>query len=252
VAAKATATPTTGSSTTTTNQSNSGTAPGAVATTAANTSSSQAPSTFGFKVSNTDGEGLRVRQAPGLAAPIVGRLPEGTPILAADGSPVDKDGESWVAVRFGQSVGWAAVRYLTKFSLPVIDPKGLPSDASFGQRAASLALTALGKPYAWGAAGPTAFDCSGLAQWVYKQAGLSVARTIPQQLEAGSPVAVNDLKPGDLLAYVRTYTEGLSHVAIYLGNNQMVHAADETQGVKISSTDDPYWKSRFYVAVRLR
>jgi cell wall-associated NlpC family hydrolase len=165
---------------------------------------------------------------------------------------VDKDGETWVAVRFGQTLAWAAGRYLTKFTLPVSDPKTLPADAGFGDRVASLALTALGRPYTWGAAGPTTFDCSGFAQWVYKQAGFNLARTIPQQLAAGVPVALKDLKPGDLLAFVRTYTDGLSHVGIYLGNNQMVHAADEAQGLRISNTEDPYWKSRFYVAVRLR
>jgi cell wall-associated NlpC family hydrolase len=208
--------------------------------------------TFGFTVANTDGDGLRLREAPGLASTIVARLPEGTPIMAADGKSVDKDGETWVAVRLGQSVAWAASRYLSKFTLPQSDTKQLASDASFGERVVRLALSAVGRPYVFGAAGPSAFDCSGFAQWVYTQAGRSLERTIPQQLAAGTPVAVNALKPGDLLAYVRTYTPGLSHVGIYVGNNQMIHAADESQGVRISNTQDPYWSSRFYMAVRLR
>lgn len=90
-----------------------------------------------------------------------------------------------------------------------------------GQIAAAAARSAIGKPYAWGAAGPNAFDCSGLVVWSEAQAGVSVPRTSEQQAVGGIPVSRNELEPGDVI----TYYANASHAAVYVGDGMVVHAS---------------------------
>jgi cell wall-associated NlpC family hydrolase len=71
------------------------------------------------------------------------------------------------------------------------------------------------------------------------------------QVGLGTPVQYGDLKPGDLVFFQNTYTWGLSHVGIYIGNNQFIHAENETTGVKISSLTSTYYASRWYGARRI-
>jgi peptidoglycan hydrolase CwlO-like protein len=94
--------------------------------------------------------------------------------------------------------------------------------AATGRAAAALAAarSALGSPYIWGANGPSAFDCSGLTQWSWAQAGVSLPRTSQAQRTAGRQVPLSQARPGDLV----TYRSDASHVAIYAGNGQVIHA----------------------------
>lgn len=91
-----------------------------------------------------------------------------------------------------------------------------------GRAAAAVAAarSALGKPYVWGAAGPSGFDCSGLMQWSYAQAGVSLPRTSQAQRAAGRQVPLSQAQPGDLV----TYRSDASHVGMYVGNGQVIHA----------------------------
>ncbi|TLF62605.1 NlpC/P60 family protein [Nocardia asteroides NBRC 15531] len=97
-----------------------------------------------------------------------------------------------------------------------------------GTSALAAALTRVGDPYVWGATGPDKFDCSGLVQWAFKQVGKDVPRTSSQQANYGTPVAKDDLQPGDVVLF---YPE-ISHVGIYAGNGMMVHAS--TFGVPVA------------------
>ncbi len=90
-------------------------------------------------------------------------------------------------------------------------------------RAAAAVLAArnaVGKPYVWGANGPSGFDCSGLMQWSYGQAGVSLPRTSQAQRYAGRQVSLDQARPGDLVAY----RDDASHIGMYMGNGQVVHA----------------------------
>ncbi|MFJ4470607.1 NlpC/P60 family protein [Streptomyces sp. NPDC089424] len=91
-----------------------------------------------------------------------------------------------------------------------------------GRAAAAVAAAraALGRPYVWGASGPSGFDCSGLMQWSYAQAGVALPRTSQAQRAAGRQVPLSQVRPGDLI----TYRGDASHVAMYMGNGQVVHA----------------------------
>ncbi|MPY57670.1 C40 family peptidase [Streptomyces spongiae] len=96
-------------------------------------------------------------------------------------------------------------------------------DAATGSRAAAAvaaARSALGRPYVWGANGPHGFDCSGLMQWSYAQAGVGLPRTSQAQRYAGRQVPMSEAQPGDLVLY----RDDASHVGMYAGNGQVIHA----------------------------
>ncbi|AVV43092.1 NlpC/P60 family protein [Streptomyces sp. ID05-04B] len=100
---------------------------------------------------------------------------------------------------------------------------GLTGDVRVPGRAGAAvaaARSALGKPYVWGANGPSGFDCSGLMQWSYAQAGVSLPRTSQAQAHAGRRVPLSQARPGDLV----TYRLDASHVGMYVGNGQVIHA----------------------------
>jgi cell wall-associated NlpC family hydrolase len=92
-----------------------------------------------------------------------------------------------------------------------------------------------GLPYVWGAAGPTAFDCSGLVQWSFAQAGVSMPRVAADQARTGPAVPVSQLEPGDLLFYHTDPTDPgyISHVAIYLGSGWMIQAPQPGMDVQV-------------------
>ena len=96
-----------------------------------------------------------------------------------------------------------------------------------------------GMPYVYGAAGPTSFDCSGLVQWSFAQAGIEMPRVAADQARAGPAVPVSQLAPGDLLFYHTdpTAPEYISHVAIYLGNGLMVQAPQPGMDVEVVPAD---------------
>jgi peptidoglycan DL-endopeptidase CwlO len=106
-----------------------------------------------------------------------------------------------------------------------------------GKIAVDFALAQLGDPYSWGATGPDAWDCSGLTLKAWAQAGVSLPRSSSAQAGAGAKVSRSNLQPGDLVFYYSP----ISHVAIYIGNDQIVHATRPGRPVSIASVSSmPY------------
>ncbi|MEV7187772.1 C40 family peptidase [Kitasatospora sp. NPDC093102] len=95
-----------------------------------------------------------------------------------------------------------------------------------------MALAQVGKPYVWGAVGPESFDCSGLVQYSYRAAGRSLPRTTWEQIAAAHRVPIGQLQPGDLVFYRKA-----DHVALYIGNGQIVSAPHTGALVKVSAVD---------------
>jgi len=87
---------------------------------------------------------------------------------------------------------------------------------SVGNEIAMRAISLLGRPYVWGGADLTGFDCSGLVRFIYDQVGIPVPRTAAEQFSAAKPIGLAVLEPGDLL-FFRTRGQRISHVAIYTG-----------------------------------
>jgi len=115
---------------------------------------------------------------------------------------------------------------------------GLLSQAQLGVFLRA-AVSRVGMPYVWGAAGPTAFDCSGLVQWSLAQAGVAMPRVAADQARTGPAVPVSRLQPGDLLFYHTDPTAPgyISHVAIYLGKGLMIQAPEPGMDVQIVPVD---------------
>ncbi|MEV2255756.1 NlpC/P60 family protein [Streptomyces sp. NPDC050147] len=109
---------------------------------------------------------------------------------------------------------------------------GVPAKApsSRASAAVSYAYKALGSPYVWGATGPDAFDCSGLTQAAYRAAGVGLPRTTYAQIAAGERVPRSQLQPGDLVFFY----QGISHVGLYVGNGQMIHAPNPSAPVRLA------------------
>jgi cell wall-associated NlpC family hydrolase len=101
------------------------------------------------------------------------------------------------------------------------------------------ALSRKGLPYVYGASGPSSFDCSGLVQWSFAQAGIAMPRVAADQARTGPAVPVSSLQPGDLLFYHFDPTDPgyISHVAIYLGNGQMIQAPRPGENVEVVPAD---------------
>ncbi|ACV58920.1 NLP/P60 protein [Alicyclobacillus acidocaldarius subsp. acidocaldarius DSM 446] len=122
------------------------------------------------------------------------------------------------------------------------------TQSALGFAVADYARTFLGDPYEWGANGPSAFDCSGLIQYVYAHFYIQLPRTSYAQYEVGVPVSEGDLEPGDIV-FFDTYGSGPSHDGIYLGNGQFINAASTS--VEIDSLSDPYWADHYIGARRV-
>ncbi|MCY0943942.1 C40 family peptidase [Streptomyces antarcticus] len=100
------------------------------------------------------------------------------------------------------------------------DPSSAGPSSGRAATAVMAARAAVGRPYVWGSTGPSGFDCSGLMVWSYRQAGVSLPRTSQAQRHAGRQVPLSQAQPGDLV----TYRSDASHVGMYVGNGQVVHA----------------------------
>jgi cell wall-associated NlpC family hydrolase len=115
------------------------------------------------------------------------------------------------------------------------DPSQLASLPVIGTGKAAQALryamSKIGRPYVWGAAGPSAFDCSGLTMWAYRQVGINLPHYTGSQFNAGTHVSRSQLQPGDLVFF---YSD-LHHMGIYVGGGKMLHAPHTGDVVKIAS-----------------
>jgi cell wall-associated NlpC family hydrolase len=115
-------------------------------------------------------------------------------------------------------------------------PPNVKAPTAAAQAAVNAALSQLGKPYVWGATGPSSYDCSGLMKWAYAKAGITLPRTAAEQSGFGTRVARSQLQPGDLVFYYSP----ISHVGMYLGGGMMVHAPTTGDVVKISQLQSQY------------
>ncbi|REK87468.1 glycoside hydrolase [Streptomyces inhibens] len=105
------------------------------------------------------------------------------------------------------------------------------SSTTKAEKALAFARAQIGKPYVWGATGPTSYDCSGLTQAAWKAAGVDLPRTTWDQVKVGQRVATSDLKPGDLVFFY----DDISHVGMYIGGGKMIHAPHPGANVREES-----------------
>lgn len=145
----------------------------------------------------------------------------------------------WYQVIYDSQEGYMHGDYLT-----------IVETISEGQKIVNCAKQYLGTPYVWGGSSPSGFDCSGFVQYVIRQCGYSIGRTVTQQWNYGTKVNKEDLQPGDLVFFVNTYTSGFSHIGIYVGDGEFIHSSSNG-GVKYSDLNSNYYSSHYYGARRL-
>ena len=138
-----------------------------------------------------------------------------------------------------QAFQQAAAIFAKTGHYPDIHPQG----RSIGVQALKFALTKLGDPYVWGAAGPSSFDCSGLVMWAYAQVGISLMHFTGDQWNEGEHISRSELQPGDLVFFFAD----LGHVGMYIGNGLMVDAPTFGQPVQVQ----PVFWSAYAGAVRI-
>ncbi len=153
----------------------------------------------------------------------------------------------WYKVQFDGQTGYVRSDLMALTEKPVYNSSG--SYTSVGETVVDYAMDFLGSPYVWGGTSPSGFDCSGYTRYVYRNLGYGLSRTAGQQL--GDGYSVSSLEPGDLVFFTNTYytSAPASHVGIYIGNNEFIHAA--AGGVKITSLSDDYYASRYIGARRI-
>lgn len=133
---------------------------------------------------------------------------------------------------------------------PPAKPVGPVTEAA-ADRAAGHAAKMIGRPYRFGGATPSSgFDCSGLVQYGYRQAGVALPHNTDQQRSASKPVRLDDLRRGDLLFFDQEGKK-FGHVGIYLGRGMFVHAPSSGKAVRSDRLEAPYWKKHLTEVRRL-
>ena len=124
--------------------------------------------------------------------------------------------------------------------------------SSSGQWIADYALQYVGYPYAYAGNTPSGFDCSGFTQYVVGQTlGIDIGHGVEGQTGHGAWIGWEAWQPGDLVFFAGTYRPGISHVGIYIGDGQFVHAENESTGVVVSSLSSDYYRGHYHSAYRL-
>ncbi len=178
---------------------------------------------------------LNIRSGPSTDYDRVGSLKAGNVITI-----IGKSG-NWYKITTGKVTGFVSAKYVT--------PMNELESSPVGEAAAALAKSLVGAPYVYGAEGPKSFDCSGLIYYIYKQLGYKLGRTATQQYNNnGEFIAFKDLEPGDLIfIYNPKYdssggTKPVTHVGIYVGNDQFIHASTTGDCVKYSDLYGSHYK----------
>ena len=190
------------------------------------------------------GSCVNVRSGPSTDHSIVTKVYAGTIV-----DLLDEEG-NWYSISYDGKTGYISADYVREY-------KGNTA-SSIGEEAAALALSFLGVPYVYGGASPSGFDCSGLTLYVFKQFGYTLSHSASAQWHnSGVYVERSDLQPGDLVMFndpARNAGKACSHIGIYIGNNEFVHASSSSSGgkyVRISSLSESYYNKYYKGAKRI-
>jgi len=163
---------------------------------------------------------LNVRKKPSLDARVLGKLRLGSLV------EVLETGSEWTKIEYEDDEAYVATSYLSAKLSAAPGLSGEVDAVSLG-RLEAIFQPLLKTPYIFGGTTPNGFDCSGFTSYVFNQLGVTLPRTSEDQFKSGQAIPLDEAQPGDLLFYDTDGTGRVSHVAIYLGNGEMVHASGE-------------------------
>ncbi len=128
------------------------------------------------------------------------------------------------------------------------------SDTWAGKRQGivQMALAFRGSRYVHGGEAPGGFDCSGFVKYLYAKYGVKLPHQSSALFQCGTYVSKDNLKDGDILFFVNTYRRGISHVGMYIGGGQFIHAARTGLGVRVDALDSAYYRSHYFAAKRVK
>ena len=179
---------------------------------------------------------LNIRSGPSTSDAVVGSLSTGSVV------ELQETLDGWYQI----DEGYISSDYVAQVDASVAASSGK------GSQIAQYALQYVGCPYVYGGSSPSGFDCSGFTTYVMKHFGSSINRTASSQMDNGTSVSKSQLQPGDLVFFNSgNSSKRATHVGIYTGNGQFVHASTSTTGVIVSDLNSSYYSSTYVGARRL-
>lgn len=154
-----------------------------------------------------------------------------------------------LAAKKAEQAKLAAAKKTTKKIVASRSGSSAPANIEKATTIIAYAKEYLGVKYSFGGTTPKGFDCSGFTMYVFKEFGIKLPHTARGQAELGVEVKKSELKPGDLV-FFHTYTSGISHVGIYVGNGNFIEASS-SRGIAITSLNSSYYKDRYLGATRI-
>ncbi len=202
---------------------------------------------LGYGKVDTDGATLNLRAGAGTGFDRVAVLNNGAVVqlLGMD--------NGWFKVSYNGTVGYASSEYMVS-CLNAAGDRGdaLATDSALGAQIVAYAKQFLGRPYVWGGNGPNSFDCSGFTKYVYSHFGYNINRTASAQLKNGVSVSRSELQAGDLVFFYNgKVSTPVSHVGIYIGNGDFIHASSNSYTVEISSLYAKNYDAKYVYARRI-
>ena len=207
----------------------------------------QTSTTSNTQVKYVNCKSLNVRSGPGTSYSIIKSISTNTKV------EVISTNNGWSKIKEGSTTGYVSAKYLSDSQTSSSTSSNTTSTSTSASKLVSYAKSLLGKPYVWGAQGPSSFDCSGFTYYVFKNcANITLPRTSVDQSTYGITVSKSNLKVGDLVFFD---TDGandgnVSHVGIYIGSNQFIHSSS-TKGKVVISDFTNYYNNAFVRAKRV-
>ena len=206
------------------------------------TVSTTADAALGYGLVDTDGCSLNMRAAAGTSYDTVASIPGGT-VLELEG--VDN---GWYKVTYSGKTGYVSSDYITITTEPDATET---ASSDLGAQIVAYAEEYLGTPYVLGGNGPNQFDCSGFTKYVYSHFGYTLNRTATDQLQNGVSVSKDELQPGDLVFFKYRTSKPVSHVGIYIGNGEFIHASTNRYVVQIDQMESGHYANVYVYARRI-
>ena len=200
----------------------------------------------------TPDAGLNLRKGAGTSYSVIKTLSKGTAVT------VHSSNNGWSNVSANGVEGYVSTSYLSSTKPSTSGSSSSSSSNSSTSvsvdKVLDFAHQQLGKPYVWGAQGPNSFDCSGLIYYVYKNAAnITLPRTSVEQSKFGTTVSKSNLKAGDLVFFDTNGPNNgaVSHVGIYAGEGQLIHASSSNKKIVKVNMETSYWNNTYIVAKRV-